>query len=219
MSQKGRAENLTFRSVMVNMIVGERKLAGAASDLFRLARKCESVDEFTAKCDMEEEWAVSDEAGQMKVEEPPKSWLQAKSDIRGAFKAGLDLTKIPSYYKMKIAKAEANKQSKSGGKEDQANVEADKNQERAPRTGTEGKERDAKPDNSLAEALASGQVVDAKSTELVPSDLRDLVSNLSKLPELRRAKLVKQFTKQSRDELSLVGQERAKGAQRHAQTA
>lgn len=214
MSQKGRADNLTFRAVMVGMIVGERKLAGAASDLFKLARKCESIDEFTAKCDIEEEWAKSDEAGQMKVVDLPKSWTQAKSDIRGAFRAGLDLTKIPSYHKMKIAKGEANeakKQSTSGGTEEQANAETTRN----PKHGTEGKEREPRADNSLAEALASGQVVDAKSTELVPDDLRELVKLLGKLPQLRRARMVKQFTKQARDDLALVGQERAKGA-RHA---
>jgi hypothetical protein len=205
----GRAANLTFRGVMSAAVVAERKAASVASDLFRLARRCENPDQFEAKCQMEEEWVISEEAGQMRCIEIPRCWVQAKSDIRGAWKAGLDLTNFPSYYKMKAAKVEANKQAKSNSAEGEAHAE------RNPKHGAE-KSRDAKPDSSLAEALANGDVVDAKSTELVPAQLRELVgllSNLSNKSELRAAQRIKEFTKIVRDDLSLIGTERKRGQQ------
>jgi len=198
---------------MTEFVIAMRKEMGAASDLFKLARRCQGCDEFLAKCQMEEEWVLSQEAGQMQVTELPKAWTQAKSDIKGAFKAGLDLTKIPSYYKMKLAKAEANGAAKA------SKEASDATEVPAPNTGAEGKERDAKPDNSLAEALAAGTVVDAQSTELVPAQLRELVKLLGKLSnasELRFAQRVKEFSKTVNDDLSLIGAERAKGQQRRA---
>ena len=218
-TSQGRAANLTWRGVMCNAVVAERKAGAVASDLFKLAQKCESVDEFLAKTQMEEDWVLSEEAGQMKCHEIPRCWVQAKSDIKGAFKAGLDLTKIPSYYKMKIAKSQANK-SKDGGTEGGQDANGNGTQTatataevRAADHGTTGQEREAKPQQTVAEALAAGTVVDAKSTELVPADLRELVSLLAKIgkqSELRRAKLIKDWTKQARDDLSRIGNERAK---------
>lgn len=216
-TSQGRQSDLTFRGVMTNAVVAERKGQAVASDLFRLARRCESPDQFEAKCQMEEEWVLSEEAGQMHCITLPQCWTQAKSDIRGAWKAGLDLTDFPSYHKMKAAKVEANKKAKTsdnpeGTKEEAANAERNPKHE-------VGKERDAKADNSLAEALARGDVVDAKSTELVPAQLRELVgllANLSNKSELRAAQRIKEFTKVVRDDLSLIGMERQKGTQANA---
>lgn len=214
-------QTLTWRGVMANAVAAERKAASVASDMFKLAQKCQDVDEFLAKTKMEEDWVLSEEAGQSRMEEVPRCWTQAKSDIKGAFKAGLDLTKIPSYSKMKIKKAEANGRNQATAEAtDAENTNTDGQADRNPRHAT-GQEREAKADNSLAEALANGTVVDAKSTELVPPELRELFHLLAKLnqkSELRRAKLVKQFIKAVNDELSIIGQERKMGG-KHAASA
>lgn len=216
-TSQGRAANLTWRGVMVNAVVADRKVASVASDMFKMARKCESLDEFLAKTQMEEDWVQSEEAGQMRCIETPKCWTQAKSDIKAAMKLGFDLTKFPSYHKLKAAKVAANKAAKDTQQQEDTSNESQ--QERAPRTGGETKERNGNPDNSLAEALANGDVVDAKSTELVPADLRQLINLLGKVgerSELRRAKLRKQFETACQQELSNIGNERRKGNQRAA---
>jgi hypothetical protein len=184
---------------MVAFVVADRKQAGAASDLFKLARRCESMDEFEAKCQMEEEWVLSDEAGQSKVVDLPKAWTQAKSDIKGAIKAGLDLTKLPSYHKMKVAKAEANAARKEA------------NSATAPT-------REPRAERTVQQALADGEVIDAKTTQILPADLVQLVKFLDKLPQHGRARLVKQFTKEAKQAWDLTVQFRQK-AGNHAATA
>lgn len=227
MSQGKPSQNqrtVTWRGTMTEAVVAERKSRNVAGDMFKLAQKCADVDEFLAQCGMEEDWVLSEEAGQMRMEEVPRCWTQAKSDIKGAFKAGVDLTKVPSYSKMKAKKADINAANQQGRQ--QAEAEAtdaeNTNDNQAPReaaTGGERDKRDGKPDTSLEEALAAGTVVDAESTELVPEHLRELVHLLGKLSnqaELRYTQRVKEFTKTVRDDLSLIGTMRNKGGKRDA---
>lgn len=226
MSQGKPSQNqrtLTFRGVMAEAVAADRKAAGVASDLFKLAQGCDDLDHFLTQCGKEEDWVTSSEAGQMRMESVPQCWVQAKSDIKGAFKAGVDFNKVPTYSKMKARKIELNAASKATKENTDANDGAQPAQpetaDRNPKH-SEGKDApDAKADNSLAEALASGAVVDAKSTLLVPDQLRELVALLGKLDnasELRAAQRIKEFTKTVKDDLSLIGMERNKGARSNA---
>jgi hypothetical protein len=239
MSQKGRSENLTYRGVLCNAVVAERKAAGAASDLFKLARRAADQDEWEAHCQVEEEWLLSDEAGQMKCVELPKCWTQARSDIRGAFRAGLDLKSIPSYHKLKVRKAEVNKakREESSGKEEPivvpskpaavspapeadgpVTVEVKPADGRTRRFSGQRDERGPRVDGvvTVDEALEAGDVVDAKSNMIVPDDMRQLMVLLSKLPEHGRARLIKQWTKEAQRALAHVNN---KGGSQHAATA
>ena len=220
MSQKGRQENLTYRGVITNAVVAERKAAGAASDLFKLARKAADQDEWEARCQVEEEWLMSDEAGQMKCIDLPTCWTQARSDIRGAFKAGLDLKSIPSYHKLKIRKAEANKAKREAKQADAVEVVAeavndgdviilDVQPAAATARPRSTAQRDARPPRvdgvtTVEEALEAGTVLDAKSNVILPEYMRHLVTLLNKLPEHGRARLVKQWTKEAQRAVSQV---------------
>lgn len=234
MSQKGRADNLTYRSVIVAFVLAERKAAGAATDLFKLARQAKTVDEWEAQCQVEEEWLLSEEAGQMKCIELPKAWTQARSDIRGAFRAGLELNKIPSYYKMKIAKAEANKAKREPKAEAVVlDVSTDKPEKiqpgevvilgadakpKRPRAVGTRDERGPRIDGvvTVEQALANGDVLDAKSNVVMPEDMRELVVALNKLSEHGRARVIKQATKMARDMHSQQRQADKRGGKQHA---
>jgi len=228
MSQTGRAAHLTFRGVIGAFIVAERKQQGAASDLFKLAKSCADVTEFARKCEEAEDFYLSIEAGQMQCKELPRKYIQAKSDIRGGFRAGLDFRKIKSYHAMKNAKAAANASEQAPAThaadvppvqqgEDQPTVQGSvqevvilSHDEGKPRQqrGWSGprKERDANPEITMAEALEQGLVLDAKTNVLMPEDMRPLVVALSKLDQISRARFIKQFTKEVHRALSLKGQ-------------
>lgn len=211
MSQKGRRDNLTYRGVIHNAVVAERKAGGVASDLFHLARRADNQDHWEAQCQIAEEWVLSDEAGEMKCHELPKCWTQARSDIRGAYRAGLDFAKIPSYHKMKAAKAAANK-----ARKDSADVvvditpvaeagevvvlEAGDTAEAQARPRRPKGERDARGPRvdgvvTVEEALEAGDVIDAKTNLICPPELVQLVKILDKFDEMTRSRLIKRFTK------------------------
>lgn len=173
--------NNTFRSVMVYAINAERSVGSVCNDLFKLAQKCKDVDFFLSQCEKEESWALSKEAGPSQCDEIPTCWTQAKSDIKAAMKQGHDLSTFPSYSKMKAAKVETNRQRQAGGH---------------PKGGGASPRPDKEPKvvRDVQEALAAGEVVDAKSTEILPADLRDLVKYLRPLPELTRKMVVNNIT-------------------------
>ena len=214
MSQKGRRDNLTYRGVMNNAVIAMRKAGCVASDLFQLARRAESQDEWEAQCQMEEEWVLSEDAGQMKCHELPKCWTQARSDIRGAFRAGLDLTKIPSYYKMKLAKADKNKKDKAPDNVVEVSPAVEQPSDGTvmvvdvqpadaePRPRRPKGERDARGPRvdgvvTVEQALEAGDVIDAKSNLICPPELVQLVKLLNKMDELPRMRLIKRFTKEA----------------------
>ena len=240
MSQQGRSAHLTYRGVLGAFIVAERKQAGAASDLFKLAQRCKGLGEFEDKCLEAEKFYLSDAAGQMKCQKLPAKYTQAKSDIRGAFKAGLDLNKIPSYHKMKLKKRDANAEQaepvvvpervtpavpdgvivvpSEGVVEEPAPAEGNVivlSAEGKPRSRSHRDPRDAKPDNSLEAALASGQVIDAKSNLVVPEELAAIMPLFAKLNDHKRQQLAARWLKDTRDALSQQGMRATKRGARH----
>lgn len=237
MSQTGRAAHLTHRGVLGAFIIAERKQQGAASDLFKLAQRCQNAVEFTRLCEEAEDFYLSDDAGQMRVQELPRKYIQAKSDIRGAFKAGLDLTRIKSYSAMKRDKGDANKAAREEKvivvgdtaptdpptADDVVVVVQDGSQQRnAPgqrRYSGPRKERDVQPELTMVEALERGLVLDAKTNVLMPEDMRPLVVALNKLPEMARARLIKRFTKEAHDALSQQGSVQVNGGRRVIQVS
>jgi len=207
MSTKGRRDNLTYLGVMHNAVVAMRKAGGVSSDLFHLAKKADSQDAWEAQCDTAEEWVLSDEAGEMKCHELPGCWSQARSDVRGGFRAGLDFSKIPSYHKMKIAKAEANGAKREAKQQQQAPAEdavevvvvVDDAGEAKPKLRHVSDGRDARGPrvDTLQAALADGSVIDAKTNLICPPELAPLVAALSKLDEMSRNRMIKRFTKEA----------------------
>ena len=233
MSQQGRSAHLTHRGVLGAFIVAERKQQGAASDLFKLAKRCKDVTEFTRRCEEAEDFYLSDSAGQMKVAELPRKYIQAKSDIRGGFRAGLVLANIKSYHAMKKLKGEANAASKEepstpetvttvsdGGTADGVVVVVqDNGPQREAKQGQRRysgpkMERDVQPELTMVEALEQGLVLDAKTNVLIPEDLRPLVVALNKLPEMARLRMIKRFTKEAHDALSQQGTVQLRGGRR-----
>lgn len=237
MSQQGRSAHLSHRGVLGAFINAERKTAGAASDLFKLAKLCTDVNEFNDRCRAAEEFYLSAAAGPMQVQDLPKKYTQARSDIRGAYKAGLDPKRIKSYHAMKKLKADANKPepvapvSAPADEDDVIILGADDSTQvtseevvvvtsetvGAPATGqrrrrSSADKRDPQEPRSeitMSEALEQGLVFDARTNVLMPEDMRPLVAILSKLPEINRARLIKRFTKEAQRELSNVGRVRA----------
>lgn len=223
MSQKGRRNNLTYRDVLCRVANAERTIKGAATDLFVLARAAASQDEWEAKCQIEEDWLLSDDAGEMKHIELPEHWGQIKSDIRGGWKAGLDFTTIPSYHKMKLAKAKANKDKREARAEAKAEplpseghdgviiLEVDnkgeaKAQGHKPRRGTTRDDPEPRHERSVEDALAAGEVLDAKSNVICPPELMEMLKYLTRLSPLGQARLIKRFTKEARDAYGLQQQ-------------
>ena len=248
MSQQGRSAHLTYRGVLGAFIIAERKQAGAASDLFKLAQRCKSLGEFEDKCLEAETFYKGISSGQHQLIDGklPAKYTQAKSDIRGAFKAGLDLRKIPSYHKMKLKKRDANAEQAepvavpervTPAVPDGVIVVPDVNQpaeqpkqveEKVIVLGADGKARprnvlsmkdkaERKIDNSLEEALESGQVVDANTNLIVPEELAAIIPLFEKLNSHKRQQLAARWLKDTRDALSQQGMRAVKqrGA-RHA---
>lgn len=198
----------TFRSVLVNAINAERSVGGVCNDLFMLARRCSNVTEFLAKCESEEAWAQSAEAGQSRVDEIPTCWTQAKSDIKAAMNQGHNLNNFPSYSKMKAAKVETNRARQGNPGTNKA----------SPAAGPH-REREGVVVQSVDDAIKAGIVVDAKSTELLPPDLRDLIKYLRPLPELSRAKVVKDITRMAKTVHDTYFQSKAEGERRRPESA
>lgn len=188
-------ENL--RDLMGVAVTAERTIAlmrgGIADQLLRFAKEADNKDKFLDACKREEVWVKSSDAGDLQVQNLPKCWSQAKSDIKGAWDRGLNPKDFPTYSKLKGAKVDAGKASGRAS-----------NDPRVENTTT------------VEEALASGDVVDAKSTEITPDDLKQTVKYLGMLTELHRAKIVSQIERIAKDAHDMVGIERrqTKGNQR-----
>lgn len=210
MSTKGRRDNITYTKVMENAVIAERKAGGVSSDLFWLAKRADNQDEWEAKCDEAELWVKSDDAGQTKCHELPVCWSQARSDVRGGWRAGLDFSKIPSYHKMKAAKGAANKAKREAKAEsaEPATPEAvevvvvsaageAKPTMRHVKSGQDARGPRADSVRSVEDALEAGEVVDAKTNLICPPELAPLVSILNKMDEVSRNRMIKRFTKEA----------------------
>ena len=188
---------LTFRSCMTQAVKAQRASGAVGTQLFKLARKCENVDDFLFQCKEQEEWVVSPEAGQMREESVPACWTQAKSDIKQAWSRGITPKTNKSYYGMRQAKLTAAKAERQQTQ-----------QQRQPLS--VGPSHDPVVVTTVEEALAEGTVVDAKTNVLLPDELREMVRYLDRLPELARAKAVKQFTKEAKRLADIESQNKSK---------
>lgn len=172
--------NLTFRSVMLEAVEVEKQAQGVASGLFLLAQQ--HGDEWESEVKQAEAWIMSKDAGENRMPEVPRCWTQAASDIRGGIKRGLDPKEYPTYSKFKAAKVELGK-SKNKEKDRASNDPRNK----------DVREKDGSPVTTVEEALESGEVLDAKTTMVIPDDLKQTVEYLSKLPDDIRSKTVDQI--------------------------
>lgn len=174
---------------------------GVADQLLRFAKDSDTVEAFIGACAVEEEWIKSSDAGDLRTDKLPDCWTQAKSDIKSAWSKGLDPKKYPTYSKLKQAKValgksdaskatpkaapQAAEPTKTGGKPGRATND--------PRNGNSSpKDDDAVPDVTRDEALASGEVVYADSTQIIPEYLLKTAKMLAAMPDTPfRAKAVK----------------------------
>ena len=193
-------ENL--RALMSAAVQADRTIAllrgGIADQLLRFAKEAVNKDKFLEACKREEVWIKSSDAGDLQVQNLSKCWSQAKSDIKGEWDRGLNPKEFPTYRKLKQAKVDVNK-----AKDNTGRASNDPRVENA---------------TTVEEALASGDVVDAKSTEITPDDLKQTVKYLGMLTELHRAKIVSQIERIAKDAHDMVGIEKrqAKGNRRQA---
>ncbi len=166
---------MNYREVMIAACDAENRVASVAASLFGLAKQCKSVDEFLAGCEDAEGYIQSEQAGSNRWEPDklPRCWIQAKSNIAAGMRAGLSPAQYKSEKAFRTAKVEHNK----------AKKEATKN---------ERPDRDAsgEPEPQGTKPLAD--------IPMIPDDLREMVKYLKILPELSRAKVVKDLTKQAK---------------------
>lgn len=192
-------ENL--RDLMGAAVTAERTIAlmrgGVAEQLLRFAKEEGTQKKFLAACAVEEVWVKSGDAGDLQVTKLPKCWSQAKSDIKATWERGLNPADFPTYSKLKQAKVDAGKPNGNGD----GNGGRASNDPRVVNATT------------VEEALASGDVVDAKSTQIVPEDMRQTVKYLGMLTELHRAKIVSQIERIAKDAHDMVGIERRQSKQ------
>lgn len=173
---------------------------GVADQLLRFAKESNTVEEFIGACTTEEEWIKSSDAGDLQTERLPDCWTQAKSDIKGAWSKGLDPKKYTTYSKLKQAKVALGKtDAPKADKPKPATTDKPKGDNKPgrasndPRNGnSSAKDDDAVADVTRDEALASGEVVYANSTQIVPDYLLKTAKMLAALPDTPfRAKAVK----------------------------
>lgn len=193
MSHQSRNDkNLTFRSCMTDAVASQRKAGSVGTNLLKLARSCTDVEMFMARCQAEEDWVLSEVAGQMQELELPTCWTQAKSDIKAAWKLGIDPKDVTSYHKMREKKTEINKERKGNGASGRG-----KGGTLQPK-----REDDGIPILSVEDALEQGSVVDAKTNMIVPDELLALVRLLNKFSEHGRARIIKKFTDEAEQMLT-----------------
>lgn len=208
MSHQNRVDqNLTFRSLMSDAVVATRKSGSVGTKMLKLARTCDDVEHFLAECQAQEDWVLSDEAGQMKETELPQCWTQSKSDIKQAWSLGVDPHKVTSYHKMRERKIEINKANKAKGNGASGRGEG----------GGAKAKADAVAVTTVEEALEAGTVVDVKSNMIVPDELIPLVRALNRMSQHGRARTIKKFTDEA--EQMLVNEEATKAKSIRARMA
>jgi len=187
MSHQNRVDkNLTFRSCMADAVIATRKAGSVGTKLLKLARDCTDVEMFLARCQAEEDWVLSEEAGQSQELEVPKCWSQAKSDIKRGWELGINPKDVTSYHKMRERKIEVSKSNK-------------KDTNGASGRGRGGsaqakKDKDVVPVTTVEEALDAGTVVDARTNVIVPDELMPLLRALNAMSQHGRARAIKRFT-------------------------
>lgn len=204
MSHQNRVDqNLTFRSCMTDAVHAARKAGSVGTKLLKLARSCTDTEQFLARCQAEEDWILSDEAGQMKEVELPKCWTQAKSDIKQGWNAGVDPKDVTSYHKLREKKGQINKANREKKNGTNGRGEGGTLQSKAA--------KDVVGVTTMEEALEQGLVVDMKSNMLVPDELMPLVRLLDSMSQHGRARAIKQFTDAAEHMISDEQASHAKG--------
>lgn len=160
---------MTFRSVMKGYVEHIRQGVNLNDALFKLAQACANVNEFLAKCRIEEEWVTSLEANQTRMDNIPQAWVQAKSNIKRAWERGLAPTDYPSLSKYRVAKAEVG---------------------RATGTSTEQALKDA----TAGHVTGVTQVMSSSLGLQSATDLGDIEELIRPLSELSRARCIKRMT-------------------------
>lgn len=168
-----RHENLTWRSLMHRAVNVELSQESISHDMLVLAKQCDNVDDFESKCEAQETWVKSADAGRMRLSSLPRCWTQTKSNIKAAMKRGIDVKGYDTESSLRKAKVEANKP--------------------APRQqqATQRQEREPQPAPKPVEATQS-------VSGGVPEDLVSLVKYLEPLSELSRVRAVKKLTKDAK---------------------
>lgn len=172
---------------------------GVADQLLRFAKDSDTVEAFVGACAVEEEWIKSSDAGDLRTDKLPDCWTQAKSDIKSAWSKGLDPKKYPTYSKLKQAKVALGKSDapkaapKPATTDKPATTGKPGRASNDPRNGnSSAKDDDAVPDVTRDEALASGEVVYADATQIIPDYLLKTAKLLAAMPDTPfRAKAVK----------------------------
>ena len=176
------AEKQTFRQTAIVAISAMRASGQCKNELFWHIRKCinekggdlkQGLDLFLSRCAEQERWMTSKEAGQMYVVSVPELWQQGKSDCKRSVENGVNPLDYPSYSAMREAKTTKSKGAQALNKAASA----------------ERKDK-AEGVTTVEEALASGEVIDAKATTICPEDLLPLVACLAPLSELTRKRTV-----------------------------
>lgn len=188
----------TLRDLMCEAVKVDRTIdfltGKIAEHLHGFAKKAKDLDAFLNACTAEEEWIKTADAGELRIEKLPKCWSQAKSDIKGAWKRGINPNQHPTYSKLKAAKVALGKTDESKAAEP-AKPAADKpgRASNDPRNGnSSAKDDDAVADVTRDEALASGEVVYANATQIIPDYLLKTAKLLAAMPDTPfRAKAIK----------------------------
>lgn len=156
MSQQ--TKKITIRSVLTAAINAERAIGGVGTNLLKLAKSYDTFADFEKACKVQELWAKSEVAGQMQVIDLPDCWIQAKSDIKARWKQGGSeaIKASKSYHQLRDDKIKANKVVR----------------EAIYSTLPDKTEREV---DTLQAALDDGSVIDAKTNQLVPDELKEFV--------------------------------------------
>lgn len=187
----------TLRDLMCEAVKVDRTIdfltGKIAEHLHGFAKKAKDLDAFLKACEAEEEWIKTADAGDLRIERLPKCWSQAKSDIKGAWKRGIKPTDHPTYSKLKQAKVALGKADEPKAAEPAKPADGKPGRAKNdPRNDKPTVDDDAVPPVTRDDALASGEVVYANATQIIPDYLLKTAKLLAAMPDTPfRAKAVK----------------------------
>ena len=103
---------LTMRDVLIEAVQVETSIedlrtevknlsGGVSQHLLKVAQGFTTAKAFLSACEIDEAWIKSDDAYANKVDKLPRCWTQAKSNIKAAFKHGLDLSSYEKEFDMR----------------------------------------------------------------------------------------------------------------------
>lgn len=93
---------------------GEQIRQARSAHLMMVARQYPTEKAFEAACKAAEEWILSDKAGKAKLSKLPRSWINAKSNIKAGIRRGMKLDDYPTESALRSKLTEIRKAEKSG---------------------------------------------------------------------------------------------------------